>query len=438
MNCFDLLEIPYHSDKNTIKKAYSKLVKIYSPEKNPIEYQKLREAYDEALKLTAKATKSPYSDNLETKTKENPAINFNKLNNDNFHLNIYETFDNYKKTEVTNIKDPLFEISELVENSESLFKEELLRYLELASDIENSKSLRNNFSLWEKLLKDPLLWNMEVSLEISKLIFTLFARCTDIKYCFLILANKHFRWDLKKEWLYNFFNKTKVNSLIDIIKYLPNLSYETLSHLSNEELKDYISLKKHSFSKKESLSNSNIKALKVYYEKFFNDYQLNYLIGKAYYNIGNYKESLKYLKSSLDSKNDYEYSLITLGCSLYFLGEKKLAKEKILSSFEVNNRSLESLHSLAFLEYEEGNFLKAEAYLTQIKKSNENFFENLSKNLFKNMNKKKKRKAYKELIDPYKSFQDNSKIFGIDTVTFAKWFFTIGIFFAILRKLGII
>ena len=50
MDCFDILGISSNSDKKAIKHAYAKLLKKYNPEDDPEGYQKLREAYDNALK----------------------------------------------------------------------------------------------------------------------------------------------------------------------------------------------------------------------------------------------------------------------------------------------------------------------------------------------------------------------------------------------------
>ena len=42
MDCYKILEIEKTNDEKIIKKAYSKLLKVYSPEKDPEGFQKLR------------------------------------------------------------------------------------------------------------------------------------------------------------------------------------------------------------------------------------------------------------------------------------------------------------------------------------------------------------------------------------------------------------
>jgi DnaJ-class molecular chaperone len=50
MNWWKILEIDYESDLKTIKRAYAKLLKENNPEDNPEGYQRIRQAYDAAIK----------------------------------------------------------------------------------------------------------------------------------------------------------------------------------------------------------------------------------------------------------------------------------------------------------------------------------------------------------------------------------------------------
>ncbi|MFV8781130.1 DnaJ domain-containing protein [Microbulbifer sp. SA54] len=49
MNCWGILEIPEASDRITIKKAYARLIKKFRPDEAPQEFQKINDAYQEAL-----------------------------------------------------------------------------------------------------------------------------------------------------------------------------------------------------------------------------------------------------------------------------------------------------------------------------------------------------------------------------------------------------
>ena len=49
-DCWDLLNIPPDSDKETVKKAYARLAKFYHPEEHPREFVMLQKAFKEALR----------------------------------------------------------------------------------------------------------------------------------------------------------------------------------------------------------------------------------------------------------------------------------------------------------------------------------------------------------------------------------------------------
>lgn len=51
MSLWSILGIESTSDITAIKRAYSKQLRIYHPEDDPEGYQRLREAYDRAIKL---------------------------------------------------------------------------------------------------------------------------------------------------------------------------------------------------------------------------------------------------------------------------------------------------------------------------------------------------------------------------------------------------
>lgn len=70
-DCYEILNIPANSDVKQIKKAYAKLVKIHNPEDDPEGYQKLRNAYDKALKNAKRFAKyyDKPADNIEGSNK---------------------------------------------------------------------------------------------------------------------------------------------------------------------------------------------------------------------------------------------------------------------------------------------------------------------------------------------------------------------------------
>ena len=58
-DCWDLLNIPPDSDKETVKKAYARLAKFYHPEEHPREFVMLQKAFKEALKCAPEKRPAP-------------------------------------------------------------------------------------------------------------------------------------------------------------------------------------------------------------------------------------------------------------------------------------------------------------------------------------------------------------------------------------------
>ncbi|WOX04397.1 J domain-containing protein [Microbulbifer pacificus] len=48
-NCWDVLELTHDSDRTQVRRAYARLIKQFRPDESPLEFQKIHDAYEEAL-----------------------------------------------------------------------------------------------------------------------------------------------------------------------------------------------------------------------------------------------------------------------------------------------------------------------------------------------------------------------------------------------------
>jgi len=75
MNFWDILEINPTDNASIVKKAYAKKLKLYHPEDDPEGYQKLREAYDSALKYVRNnKNKPPINSSKEERDEDSEVI----------------------------------------------------------------------------------------------------------------------------------------------------------------------------------------------------------------------------------------------------------------------------------------------------------------------------------------------------------------------------
>ncbi len=52
MDCWGVLELDHDADERSIKRQYSRLLKTTRPDDDPVAFQTLRTAYEQALNLT--------------------------------------------------------------------------------------------------------------------------------------------------------------------------------------------------------------------------------------------------------------------------------------------------------------------------------------------------------------------------------------------------
>lgn len=95
MNCWEILQTEITTSKSSIKRAYVKLIKVHSPESDPEEFARIREAYENALNLA----KNHSLLGLQSKFKETSIDSDNKDENLNHETEVQQEI-NIKK-EVT-------------------------------------------------------------------------------------------------------------------------------------------------------------------------------------------------------------------------------------------------------------------------------------------------------------------------------------------------
>jgi len=59
LDCWKVLNLPVHADERTLKRQYAKLLKVTRPDDDPIAFQRLREAYEQALHSVRNVADTP-------------------------------------------------------------------------------------------------------------------------------------------------------------------------------------------------------------------------------------------------------------------------------------------------------------------------------------------------------------------------------------------
>ncbi|RRJ63906.1 tetratricopeptide repeat protein [Paenibacillus oralis] len=161
MNIWKILGIDPTQDQSQIRKAYARMLKKYHPEDDPEGYQRLREAFDEAIKLAKRGEVflDVFLDGEETEEEEDEASEEEgaeekgetaeeEPNAESLEFPAFE--------EVWNLEDSRREGPPLRQSPEELVAE----FIEEMDDLYLNFATRCNVSLWAELLNGDIIWEL--------------------------------------------------------------------------------------------------------------------------------------------------------------------------------------------------------------------------------------------------------------------------------------
>ncbi|MEW9095435.1 MAG: hypothetical protein AB2417_10180 [Clostridiaceae bacterium] len=355
MKWWEILGISYDSDLKAIKKAYAKLLKIYNPEEDPEGYQRLREAYDKAIK---------------------DVKNNNKQQN--LHIDLVENISNDLDTDESNTDD--WNIDETIvkkqyQNIDNNYEEQhtnningkIEEFLDKLNEIYSDNSLKKNTEAWEELLNMDVVWNVYTAPIIEDCMFEFLVSHKDLPLNIWYILDYNFNWTKKEGSLYKKYNGDIVEEVFKVLQNISQFKYEYIHEMDPNSIEKYLSLRHQGYE-----------ALKIrdYYEAreclflaygiFTHDGELLKLIGEFYYKTGDLDKSLEFYKLSFEiNKSDLDVAL-WIGS---ILGRKNFYVEA-LPYFEiclsVNSNDLVALNSIAYCYYFTGNLIKAKYYFERV------------------------------------------------------------------------
>lgn len=302
MDCFQVLGINPTKDIKEIKRAYSKMLRVYSPESDPEGFQKLREAYEQAI---AKASEE------DTVVEPQTPV-------DEFMAKFKECYDNFEK--------------------------------------------RIDENCWKELLDKDICCNIETSKEISDRILAFIMENYNYPYEIWTLFNSYFSWTSKKERLYQQFPR----NFIDFVVYkITNKNYFRYEHVKDcEKGKEEYFLTEYSkansaleeydlYNAKKSLENAkavcenhpDLKILISRYlmtngqleeaksildnllENYEDDLFAYYYRGNLFFRLGKFNEAYHDYKKALGIKPDFIDILFSIGKCCISLAKYEEATE---------------------------------------------------------------------------------------------------------------
>ncbi|GMK43620.1 hypothetical protein PghCCS26_07470 [Paenibacillus glycanilyticus] len=182
MRFFEVLRLEPTTDQTAIKRAYTRLVKMYPPETHQTEFQELREAYEQAV-----------------------------------------AYSQSGGAESDGPDDPLFQFNSQVEK--------------LYADY----SARINANNWKLLLESEICHHLDTSEEASRIVLDFFADHYYLPHAVWAACNEQFGWDKKREKLLEGYTEGFVDYLMGRIKRDNFFRYDKLLHCENGQQDIFIS-----------------------------------------------------------------------------------------------------------------------------------------------------------------------------------------------------
>lgn len=298
MNWWNVLEISQYSDLKTIKKAYAKLLKIYNPEEDAEGYQRLREAYDEAVKYAKRNNKNQESSNDNLDKVIINEVNANIQNKFPLNLNINEIYDKGQDKSLN-------------------LNEQINQFLNRLNDIYNDMSLRTDLSAWEDLLSSDVVWNVDAFPIIEDELFNFLS---DHKYLpaeIWTKLNSNFTWSENEIKLYDQYYAPLVDEFLGNLKEPSKLKYDFIKSINIEIADEYLyerqlankALKYRKFA----IAYNHLKKANSLFSK---DAELLRLMGDYEYEFNHMEEALEFYKAAFEINNKDLSSALHIGVIL--------------------------------------------------------------------------------------------------------------------------
>ena len=194
MSVWNILEISPTVDTNAIKKAYAAKLRIFHPEDDPEGFQRLREAYEQALK------EAKYIKEVEA-----PGVVAEKVDYEQHGMAVP------KEKAVSNQRT----VAEETENGNSTSEEAADQFMRQVQAIYDDFFRRIDRSQWETLLDDKALWRLDVKTVVNQKILDFLLDHHYLPHDIWGLLNDHFFWSDREAELYNSYPNDFVNYLFE-------------------------------------------------------------------------------------------------------------------------------------------------------------------------------------------------------------------------------
>ncbi|BCZ45711.1 hypothetical protein psyc5s11_17780 [Clostridium gelidum] len=373
MNWWNILEISYDSDLKTIKKAYAKLLKIYNPEDDAEGYQRLREAYNAAVKYAKKNNDNQKAqkfidDNLDKSNINEVHINNNEDKLSESRTDSYIDYINYEAGK-TKIEDEQIKFKSNININEIYIEkqdtninlnEQIKQFSNRLNEIYNNIYLRTDSAAWEELLNSDVIWNVQAFSIIEDDMFNFLIKHRYLPVEIWTKLNNNFNWSKNEIKLYDKYSESIVNEFLKNLKNPSKLKYDYIRSISPEIADEYLYERQQA---DEALENEKYakayKHLKKANSLFNQDAELLRLMGNYNYELNDIEKALEFYKSAFEINNYDLKSALRIGIILVSFERFSEAISYLNVYLSYNNNDKLALNHIAYCYYYNDDLIMA-------------------------------------------------------------------------------
>lgn len=339
MDFWDFLGINPTNDKGLIKKAYAKKLKIYHPEDDPEGFQKLREAYDNALK---------YADDMQEREEQ-------VVITDDSSLEVIQTYPRVERLNDSNHKASDDDMLS------DFFNQLYTLYDDFFSRIDTEK--------WETLLNSKIVWNAGYrEILMNKLMEFLMDHYYLPKNIWQLLE-RNFDWRNQQDFLYDHYPEQFVKYIFRQLEQTWELGYSFFKKVEGINYDEFLRNRENAFyaliaNDLEQAAND----IKAAYAIYTDDPDLLRLQGEYYKRIGDLNQALKAFTNVIQITPDDLDCHFSRAQILYDMGQQLSAIESCEDILSRRPDNLDVLCLLGKCYFKLGDMENAKKLFSQVQK----------------------------------------------------------------------
>lgn len=393
MDFWSILEIEPTDNVSIVKKAYAKKLKLHHPEDDPEGYQKLREAYDRAIKYI--------------KNNNSKAVEAN-IDKSNFEVQEYVTKE--EVIEENNVEDmeqtlPHLNFTEDINEQTPSFEEAVEEFINKVQVLYNNFFSRINIENWIELLNSEAMWYIGGKKLLSDKMIEFLMEKHYLPQDVWKLLEDNFNWIEPKEYLYGKYPESFINYLYKKITDNNGLRYCYFKEISDVDYEAFLDYREKAF---EALSREDFEyaeeCIANAHNIYADDPDLFIMMGRCYVLRGDTDKALQIYEKVIQENDEDICARFYRAKILYDLGQIDRALEdcKYIEALSFDNSEFNLLAAKCYLKAEK--FSKAKQLLLKLKEKKQ--FQADVKTLLRQVNLK----LVNELRNELKSDRQNDII----------------------------